>query len=144
MSPEENIPQQLSSTIVNLTNKLCEESRMYISVDFDGTVVKHRYPAIGPEVPLAISTLKMWVREGRKLILNTMRSGMELDDAVAFLIKKGVTLYGVNRNPTQDQWTSSPKVYAHVYVDDAAYGCPLVHPEGERPYVDWSKIKLLP
>lgn len=31
---------------------------MTIAVDFDGTIVEHRYPAIGRELPFAIETLK--------------------------------------------------------------------------------------
>ena len=135
---------QISKLIMSLADKLNNKGdKMYIAVDFDGTVVQHEYPAIGGLVPLAIPTIKKWMEAGHKIILNTMRSGKELDDAVSFLMKQGITLYGVNRNPTQDRWTKSPKVYAHIYVDDAAYGCPLIHPEdGGRPYVDWSKIKI--
>ena len=32
---------------------------MIIAVDFDGTIVEHRYPKIGEERPFAIETLKM-------------------------------------------------------------------------------------
>ena len=32
---------------------------MKIAVDFDGTIVEHRYPQIGKEIPFAIDTLKM-------------------------------------------------------------------------------------
>ena len=31
---------------------------MVIAVDFDGTIVEHRYPRIGEEIPFAIDTLK--------------------------------------------------------------------------------------
>ena len=31
---------------------------MLIAVDFDGTIVEHKYPAIGKELPFAIETLK--------------------------------------------------------------------------------------
>ncbi len=64
-----------------------------------------------------------------------------LADAVAFLEDNGVKLFAVNRNPAQDEWTTSPKVYGHVYIDDMAVGCPLVHPKKfKRPCVDWSKV----
>ena len=71
-----------------------------------------------------------------------MRSGKELKDAVNYLESHGVKLHGINSNPTQESWTSSPKAYCHVYIDDAAYGCPLIHKKGQRPYVDWSNINL--
>ncbi len=31
---------------------------MIIAVDFDGTIVKHKYPDIGKEIPYAIKTPK--------------------------------------------------------------------------------------
>jgi hypothetical protein len=50
----------------------------------------------------------------------------------------------VGENPTQKEWTSSPKCYAHIYIDDAALGCPLVKGEnGERDYVDWTAVEKL-
>ena len=32
---------------------------MTIAVDFDGTIVEHRYPRIGEEIPFAVETLKL-------------------------------------------------------------------------------------
>jgi len=119
---------------------------MYIALDFDGTVVDHCYPDIGKPVPGAVKWLKRLQRSGGRIILFTMRSnslegGNFLRDAVQYLEKSGIRLFGVNRNPTQDEWTSSPKVYAHVYIDDAAFGCPLVQLKGfRRPCVDWKVV----
>lgn len=119
---------------------------MYICVDFDGTIVDHRYPEIGKPVPHAINWLKKLQRHDAKIILFTMRSdnqesGPLLTDAVNFLRDNGVKLYGINRNPDQDQWTSSPKAYGDIYVDDSAFGCPLVQPKGfARLCVDWKKV----
>lgn len=116
---------------------------MYIAIDFDGTCVTHDYPRIGKEIG-AIKVLKRLVEAGHKLILNTMRSDKELQDAVNWFKKNGIELYGVNENPTQKRWTNSPKVYAHMYIDDAALGCPLINaPElSNRPFVDWDSIDL--
>ena len=118
---------------------------MYICVDFDGTMVDHCFPEIGTPVPLAIQMLRGLVNEGHKIILFTMRSNNEkrnfLDEAVAYMENAGIELYGINRNPSQDSWTSSPKAYAHLYIDDAAFGCPLIQPENfNRMCVDWSKV----
>ena len=55
-----------------------------IAVDFDGTIVEHRYPEIGEERPFAIDTLKMLIKDRHKLILWTVREGQLLDDAVNF------------------------------------------------------------
>lgn len=113
-----------------------------IAVDFDGTIVDHRYPDIGGVVPGAIAWLKAFANEGAKLILWTMRSGVELDAAVGFCEAAGLEFYGVNSNPTQLSWTNSPKAYAHLYIDDAAFGCPLKeNPRcGGRPFVDWDTV----
>ena len=114
---------------------------MYIAIDFDGTCVTHDYPRIGKEIG-ATKVLKRLVEAGHKLILNTMRSDKELQDAVNWFKKNGIELYGVNENPTQKRWTNSPKVYAHMYIDDAAFGCPLITaPElSDRQFVDWDSV----
>ena len=116
-------------------------NNMYIAIDFDGTCVTHDYPRIGKEIG-ATKVLKRLIEAGHKLILNTMRSDKELQDAVNWFKKNGIELYGVNENPTQKRWTNSPKVYAHMYIDDAAFGCPLINaPElSNRPFVDWDSI----
>ena len=119
---------------------------MYICIDFDGTIVDHCFPEIGTEAPKAIYWLKRLQDQGAKLILFTMRSntsvgGPMLSDAVSFLEDKGIKFYGINKNPDQDSWTKSPKAYADIYVDDAAFGCPLIRPKGfRRPCVDWETV----
>ncbi len=112
-----------------------------ICVDFDGTIVDHVYPEIGKPVPGAIDYLKKWNNRGAKIILFTMRSGKHLYEAEEYLKEQGVVLYGSNRNPDQDDWTTSPKAYGRVYVDDAAFGCPLVtYPDFQRPCVNWTIV----
>jgi hypothetical protein len=119
-----------------------------ICVDFDGTIVEHRYPDIGAPVPGAIRWLKEFQAAGAKLILWTMRSdGREdgqnpLAEAVDYCRKNGVEFWGINTNPEQIGWTSSPKAYAPLYIDDAAFGCPLRESArvGGRPMVDWDIV----
>jgi hypothetical protein len=119
---------------------------MYICVDFDGTIVDHRFPDIGPPVPNALEWLKKWQQAGARLILFTMRSdgergGESLSKAVNYLNENGIELYGINKNPSQVHWTSSPKAYGKIYIDDAAFGCPMIHPEDFlRPCVDWNIV----
>lgn len=116
---------------------------MIIGIDFDGTCVTHDYPEVGKDIG-AVEVLKQISDKGHLLILNTMRSGKELQDAVDWFNSNGIPLYGVNENPTQKQWTSSPKVYAHLYIDDAALGCPLKVDTNisNRPFVDWELIGM--
>ena len=47
-------------------------------------------------------------------------------DAVNWFKKNDIPLYGINENPDQSSWTTSPKPYCHIYIDDAALGCPLI------------------
>lgn len=113
---------------------------MIIAIDFDGTCVKHAYPKIGEDIG-AVPVLKEFIKRGHKLILNSMRSGQLLDEAVQWFKDNGIELYGVNHNPDQDSWTKSTKVYANIYIDDAALGCPTRFDRGdERAYVDWRAI----
>lgn len=130
---------------------------MIIAIDFDGTCVTHEFPKVGKDIG-AVPVLKELVEKGHKLILYTMRSnrpensptqtegiedvsGMFLDEAVSWFSAHGIPLYGIQRNPTQDNWTTSPKCYAELYIDDAALGCPLIKFSHERPYVNWDKVK---
>jgi hypothetical protein len=121
---------------------------MFVAIDFDGTIVDHRYPDIGSPVPGAIEWMKKFQEAGAQLILWTMRSGDRDDgtdplaEAVEYCRSNGVEFFGVNRNPTQAKWTRSPKAYAHCYIDDAAIECPLRdNPRmGGRPYVNWDIV----
>lgn len=115
---------------------------MIIAIDFDGTCVTHEYPAVGKDIG-AVITIKSFVERGDKIILFTMRSGQGLADAVNWFKENGIPLFGINQNPEQHSWTTSPKPYAHVYIDDAALGVPLIYPINGRPFVDWVKVHEL-
>lgn len=131
---------------------------MDICIDFDGTCVTHEFPIIGKDIG-AVPVLKELTEAGHRLILFTMRSdrkkkkkvGTEtvvieeklLTDAVKWFEDNGIPLYGVQKNPRQRFWTSSPKAYGQLYIDDAALGCPLIYPKDARPYVDWKKVRKL-
>lgn len=115
--------------------------QLVIAVDFDGTCVDHRYPHVGPSVPGAAETLRELAAAGHLLIIWTMRDGYHLEAAKAWWTAHGIPYIGANRNPNQD-WSTSPKAYAQIYIDDAALGCPLTtHPDAERPFVDWDAVR---
>jgi hypothetical protein len=118
---------------------------MVICIDFDGTCVAHEFPKIGEEIG-SVPVLKELVENGHQLVLFTMRSdrpnGKFLQDAVDWFSKNEIPLYGIQTNPSQKNWTSSPKAYGELYIDDAALGAPLIYPgEGKNPYIDWTKAK---
>lgn len=99
---------------------------MIIAVDFDGTIVEHRYPSIGKELPFAIDSLRKLKAEGHRLILWTVREGKCLDEAVEFCRSKGLEFYAVNRNyPEEGIDTNrnfSRKIKADLWIDDRNLG----------------------
>lgn len=114
---------------------------MIIAIDFDGTIVKHDFPAIGDPVPHALETLRMLLENGHDLLLWTVRIGQPLQAAYDYCRKNGITFFGVNENPTQKFWNGSPKAYAELYIDDAALGCPLITDDHPRPFVNWLAVR---
>jgi hypothetical protein len=96
--------------------------------------------SIGEAVPGAVSVCQRLISAGHQLILWTMRDGIHLVDAVAWCEAENIDFWGINCNPDQ-HWSKSPKAYAQI--DDAALGCPLIHPLDSRPYVDWEAIETL-
>ena len=99
---------------------------MIIAVDFDGTIVEHRYPAIGRERPFATETLKKLIKDGHRLILWTVREGRLLEEAVEFCRERGVEFYAVNRDyPEEEKERNnhfSRKLKADVWIDDRNVG----------------------
>jgi hypothetical protein len=93
---------------------------MVIAVDFDGTIVEHRYPGIGKEIPRAIDTLIALQNLGHSIILWTFRSGEELLEAVDFCKKRGLVFFAVNNNSPEEIYDpkESRKIYADIYIDD--------------------------
>ena len=99
---------------------------MIIAIDFDGTIVVHRYPSIGRELPFAIETLKKLSEEGHRLILWTVREGRLLEEAVAFCRERGLEFYAVNRDyPEEEKGKNnhfSRKLKADLWIDDRNLG----------------------
>jgi hypothetical protein len=139
-----------------------------IAVDFDGTCVLHDFPEIGDEIPGAVDVLKALNMAGAKLIIWTIRSDQTeisgdphslqrarqamtdrtteyLKNACQWFEERGIEIYGANCNHQQKGWSSSPKAYAHAYIDDAALGCPLIYEPSKhgRPFVDWDAMLSL-
>lgn len=99
---------------------------MTIAVDFDGTIVENRYPAIGNEIPFATDTLKMLIREHHRVILWTVREGKEQQEAVEWCRKRGVEFYAVNKDYPEETKESnhvySRKLKADLFIDDRNIG----------------------
>ncbi|NOY95845.1 MAG: HAD hydrolase family protein [Chlorobi bacterium] len=99
---------------------MMDSDKLVIAVDFDGTIVEHKYPKIGAEIPHALDTLKMLKEQGHTLILWTFRSGKELEKAIKFCKKRGFEFHAVNNNSPGETYdhTYSRKIYADLYIDD--------------------------
>ena len=97
---------------------------MRIAVDFDGTVVEHKYPKIGKPMLFAFETLKQLQNQKHTLILWTYRSGKYLDEAVEFCRKNGIEFYAVNKNYPEEIYDESisRKINADIFIDDRNVG----------------------
>ena len=124
---------------------------MIIAVDFDGTCCVHNYPEI--------QTMKSLIENGYKIFLWTMRGHAKdiiddagdksiqtvdtqrdtLQEALDWLKERGIYIKG---NISPAQFSTSPKQYAAIYIDDAALGCPLTKFKGHT-VVDWLKVATM-
>jgi hypothetical protein len=105
---------------------------MILSIDFDGTIVRHRFPAIGEPLEGAFETLKL-LQERHHLILWTCRedyghdiSKQYLTDAVDFCKENGVVFDAINEGIREEDFRPDDclrrKPFAHYYIDDANFG----------------------
>jgi hypothetical protein len=117
------------------------EDSLTIAVDFDGTIVEHRYPDIGDEMLFAFDTLRSLQERGHKLILWTIREGRLLDEAVRYCEERGIKFYAVNRSFPEEEpgGGMSRKINADIFIDDRNIGgfpgwgeiYRMLHPEGD-------------
>ena len=127
----------------------------------------HQFPHIGPDSPHVVSVLQDLIRDyDVRVILFTMRSGSSyydpeqkkvmnygrtrenpypslLDDAVRWFSDRSIELWGINKNPHQWTWTSSPKPFADMYIDDLGCGAPMTTGQDGTQVVDWLRVKDL-
>lgn len=98
---------------------------MIIAVDFDGTIVEHKYPQIGEEISFAVETLKLLSKEKHHLILWTVREGQLQEDAVQWCKDRGLEFYAVNKNYPEETTSTkgfTRKINADLFIDDRSLG----------------------
>lgn len=136
-------------------------SNQLLNIDVDGTVVTHAFPELGLNIG-AEFVLRDLVKNGHKLIVFTMRcdhdfeptsdqpdiiaqGGPYLTHAINWFEFHDIPLYGIQKDPEQHKWTSSPKSYARYMIDDSALGTPLLFvPQlSSKKFVDWIEVSLL-
>ena len=129
------------------------QTPLKIAVDFDGTIVEHKYPEIGKEILFAFDTLRALQKQKHQLILWTYRSGKELYEAVEFCRENGIEFYAVNKSYPEEEFDeeySSRKIEADIFIDDRNIGglpgwgeiYQMINPH-ERPNLE-DELKNLP
>lgn len=99
---------------------------MTIAVDFDGTIVEHKYPQIGRELPFATETLRHLIEDRHQLILWTVREGDLLQEAIDWCHERGVDFYAVNNDYPEETPEKnnhfSRKLKVDYFIDDRNIG----------------------
>lgn len=96
---------------------------MVIGLDFDGTIVKNKWPEIGRFRWLARPVIKWLQKRGHEIVLFTCREGEYLDNAYYFLKTHGIEFKYYNENTKEriaEYGWDSRKVSADLYLDDKA------------------------
>lgn len=96
---------------------------MIIAVDFDGTIVEHRYPEIGKPIPFAIETLLQIQKDNHVLLMWTVREGDLLQEAVDYCAERGLHFFAANENyPGENRTKAARKLNADMFIDDRNLG----------------------
>jgi hydroxymethylpyrimidine pyrophosphatase-like HAD family hydrolase len=108
---------------------------LIIAVDFDGTIVEHRYPEIGEIIPSAFEVLQELQENGHKLILWTFRDGEYLKEAVDFCLDNGIMFYAINESSPNEEFNKymSRKINADIFIDDRNVG----------GFIGWENIRRI-
>lgn len=98
---------------------------MIIAVDFDGTLVEHKYPEIGKTIHHVLNFVRDGKRNGNKIILHTCRHGKELEEAIKWMKDRDIEPDAVNDDVPSVKnsdfgRSKSNKPFANIYLDDRA------------------------
>ena len=100
---------------------MSEKRPTIYAIDFDGTIVRNKWPDIGEGVPEVMAFIEQIQQQGDKWILWTMRESERLEQAVSWLAIHGLFPNAINDNlpELQKAFKNNPrKVFANVYIDD--------------------------
>ena len=92
-----------------------------MAVDFDGTLVKDRFPEIGAERENFCRAIRILQKMGVKSILWTSRTDSALQEAIEWCKDHDLHFDAINENLPEVielTGTDTRKVYANVYFDD--------------------------
>jgi anion-transporting ArsA/GET3 family ATPase len=119
---------------------------MNIYLDFDGTVVLHKFPKTGELIEECVDVLSQFTKKGYKIILNTLRCEFEdgsLEKAIEFLKENNIHIDSVAINKLNPgKWDLELfKANQFVIIDDFCEEIPLSeNSEGHR-YVNWLEVQ---
>ncbi|MDO5352262.1 MAG: hypothetical protein Q4E81_05490 [Succinatimonas sp.] len=116
--------------------------KLIYSFDFDGTLVENAFPDIGAPIKSIIDFAFKVKKQGHYIILNTMRGGNQLDEALDFCKSMGLEFDAVNDNlPHMKKfYKNNPrKIFANYYIDDHN----LLMNEINNPALSFDDIKKM-
>lgn len=114
-----------------------------VSIDFDGTIVKHLYPEIGEPNQDVIDAIFEEKKNGTKFILWTCRNGKKLEEAVIWCREHDIEFDAINEDLPEIKNTEfgknkSVKIYADEMWDDRNLDLKYVN---KRRYQEAQKLK---
>lgn len=97
-----------------------------IAIDFDGTIVEHKFPEIGKILDGARETINYLYELGHEIIIWTCRNETdtlyEFRAMEHFLQTNCIKYTAINKNSELSTYQPFPKIFAHVYIDDRNFG----------------------
>lgn len=109
--------------------------KLYIAIDFDGTIVEENFPYIGKMKPFANKVINRLHYAGHQIIINTCRVDDMADQAREFLVNKKIHFDVFNENHPElieKFGNDCRKLGADIYIDDKSIFC---------QNVDWLEIE---
>lgn len=96
-----------------------------IAIDFDGTIVEHKFPEIGELLPYAKEVINK-LFQSSVIIIWTCRNEKETPNEFAAMVKfledNGIPYHYINENYPENGFLPEPKIYADIYIDDRNLG----------------------
>jgi hypothetical protein len=105
---------------------------MVIAIDFDGTIVEHEFPNIGPLKEGSKEALKAFKKAGHKIAIWTCRQGDDERQVRQFLRDNNIPYDSVN-TPVAGYDLGTRKIFADLYIDD----------KGLRYEDNWAELRKL-
>jgi hydroxymethylpyrimidine pyrophosphatase-like HAD family hydrolase len=95
---------------------------MIIAIDFDGTIVEHKYPLIGEIREDAVEVINRLAKK-HEIIIWTCRGSIEdISATIDFLKDNKVKFHGFNQPSKSTNFETSRKIFADIYIDDRQIG----------------------